>query len=123
MTDQHLYAHELVTIVNGTAYSDPPIDMRQSAALQVHMPAAWTPAALGFSVGPIRDSTYGPLYVVPTCSTKLTVLAQVGSVAVSQAYHCPAEVGGAGWVRLWSQAAGSSVNQGADRVMRITKKT
>jgi len=113
----------MVTIVTGTAYSDPPIDLREFSALQVHMPAAWTAAALGFSVGPVKDSTYGPLYVAPTCSTKLTVLAQVGSVAVSQVYHCPEEVGGAGWVRLWSQAAAASVNQLGDRVIRITKKS
>ena len=123
MYTQRTYVHELVTIVNGTAYSHPPIDMRQFAALQVHMPAAWTVAAMGFSVGPIKDSTYGPLYVVPTGSTKLTVLAQVGSVAVSQVYHCPEEVGGAGWVRLWSHTTGADENQTANRVIRITKKS
>ena len=117
------YAHEIVTIVTDTAYSDPPIDMREFSALQVHIPAAWTDAALGFSVGPIKDSTYGPLYVVPTCSTNLTVLAQVASVSVSEAYHCPMEVGGAGWVRLWSQTAGADEAQLGDRVIRITKKS
>ena len=117
------YAHEIVTIVVDTAYSDPPIDMREFSALQVHIPAAWTDAALGFSVGPVKTSTYGPLYVAPTCSTKLTVLCQVGSVAVSEVYHAPAEVGGAGWVRLWSQTAGADENQLGDRVIRVTKKS
>jgi len=118
------YAHEIVTIVVDTAYSDPPIDMREFSALQVHIPAAWTDAALGFSVGPVKDSTYGPLYTTRCSTVGLAVLCQVGSVSVSEVYHAPEEVGGAGWVRLWSQVAGADENQvTTNRVIRITKKS
>ena len=106
-----------VTIANGAALSDA-IDMRRYSFLVVHMPAAWTAASLGFHVSGSLAGTFQPLY------DDDGNLVQIDSPAASQTYSAPAAVGGAHFVKLWSQnGSGTNTNQGAARTLALNVKS
>jgi len=105
-----------VTIANGAALSDA-FDMRRFSFLTVHMPAAWTAASMGFYVSSSQGGTFLPLYDDEGNVVEIT------SPAVDKAYTAPATVGGAHWVKLWSETSGSGVNQGAERSLIVNLKS
>jgi len=116
------FAHLNITISKDTCESGP-VDMREFSSLVAAVPSAWTAAALGLKVSPVLDTTFLPLHIRTTHASGVTLLSQHHSVTASQAYIYSDEMlGGAGWVRFWSQAAGADVNQAAARVLGVSKK-
>jgi len=104
-----------ITIPSGGNLADQALPMSRFSMLTVHMPAAWTAAAIGFKVSSDENGTYLPLYDDAGAIVEITV-------AVSQAHIAPADVAGALWVKLWSQNSGSNANQGAERSLIVTLK-
>lgn len=78
----------------------------------IHFPAAWTAASLGFQVSSTRGGTYLPLYDAAGSLVGL-------SVVVDTASALPDELINALFAKLWSQTAGSGVNQGAARSLIV----
>ena len=105
------------TIANGGAVS-PEIDFSYYAGGVLHMPAAWTAAAIGFRVANQSGGTFQPLYDRDGLIVRIVV-------AVDRSYPLPEELYGCRWVQLWSVNAstGANVNQGADRVIGLDFKT
>ena len=105
-----------VTIAIGTALSDT-IDFRDMAGAMLHMPAEWTAADIGFYISPtgVAD-TFQPLY------DELNAIVMIDGATAGRSYALPAEVFAAHYVQLWSQNAGVSENQAADRVIQLSLK-
>lgn len=81
-------------------------DFRLYSMLTVHMPAAWTPASIGFKVATEEAGTFIPLY------DDNGGLVQIDAPAVSKAYTAPPEFANVRWAKLWSQdGAGANTNQ------------
>jgi hypothetical protein len=108
-----------VTIANGTAESGE-IDLQNVVgdAGLVGIPAAWTSAALGFKVSDKSGGTFSSL------RDESGSLVQISGIQTSAAgwYKLPEALRGAMFVKLWSQTAGSDVNQGADRALVVMAK-
>ena len=106
-----------MTIANGAALSDA-FDFRDFSFLTVQMPGAWTAASLGFYVASSLGGTFQPLY------DDDGNLAQIDSPAASKDYSAPAAIGGAHFVKLWSQnGSGTGTNQGAERSLVVHLKS
>jgi len=118
------YTHGQVSIVANTCESNP-IDMREYETIQVFMPDAWTPAALGVKVSPMPDTLYKPLHAQVT-DYSLGPMADVvlSSVAANNAYTFDWNfMGGCGYIRLWSRDKdGNDVDQAATRVIGYALK-
>lgn len=93
-------------------------DFRGYAMLTVHMPAAWTPASIGFKVATEKAGTYIPFY------DEDGALVQIDAPAVNTARSAPPEVANMRWAKLWSQnGSGVDVNQlTADRILGLDMK-
>ena len=104
------------TIPTGTALSDA-IDLRRWKNMVIHMPAGWDTASIGFQVSDSKAGTFQPL--LDDAGTRI----EITGVAVDQSYVVPAGVGGARFVKLWSQTAGVDVNQTADRDIKVDVKS
>jgi hypothetical protein len=107
-----------VTIAASAALSGA-IDFRRFSRMEVHMPSAWTAADIGFQVSGAIDGTYLPLYD----EADPAVLLEIGAPAVDQAHVAPAKLAGAAFVKLWSQTAGTGVNQAAERLLVVVLKS
>jgi hypothetical protein len=106
-----------VTIANGAALSDA-IDVRDFVYFIVHMPSAWTAASLGFQVATSPGATYAPLY------DDDGNLVQIDSPAATKAYSAPAALGGAHFLKLWSQnGTATNTNQAAERSLVLELKS
>jgi hypothetical protein len=105
-----------VSIANGVALSNV-IAFKEYAYAVLHMPAAWTAADIGFQVSSELDGTFLPLY------DDAGALVEISSPAASQAHAIPAEVLAARFVKVWSETAGSGVNQAAARALIIDMKS
>ncbi len=115
---QTAQVNTVVTIAASAALSDP-IDFRRFSRMVVHMPSAWTAADIGFQVSSAIDGTYLPLYD----EAGTAALVEIGAPAVDQAHVAPAKLGGAAFVKLWSQTAGTGVNQAAERSLVVVLKS
>lgn len=80
----------------------------------VYIPA-WTAASLGFKVCDTVDGTFAPL------RDETGALIEVTGIQTAAAgwYRLPLELLAAPFFKLWSETAGSDVNQGADRACKI----
>ena len=108
---------QTLTIANGEALSDQ-FEMKDYAGGQLHMPAAWTAASIGFKVSSSPGGTYLPLY------DEGGDLVQIGSPSVDCAYQLPIALYGALHFKLWSQdGAGADENQGAARSIIVEVKS
>ena len=110
-----------VTILDGAALSDA-YDMSSYAGGTLHMPAAWTAAAIGFQVSSTVGGTYQEMLAGD--GTLLQIENDATVAIAGSSYALPAEMFGAFFVKLWSQnGAGVGVNQvGADRVFSLDLK-
>lgn len=108
------YAVFGVTIANGTALSAS-VDLRGYRPLAIIMPAAWTAAGLSFSVSS-DDSAFANLY---NTSGEYTLSVDASrAVALSE----PNELSAFQFIKVRSGTAGTPVNQGADRIVKIICK-
>ena len=105
-------------IANGAAESRA-IDLRETfpSLGLVHIPA-WTAANLAFKVASSLDGTYAPLR---NASGALVEISGIQTAAPGW-YRLPEELNGASFVKMWSETAGSDVNQGAERAIQIVGK-
>ena len=109
-------ATETAAIINGANLSGE-IDFRSFSMMTIHMPAAWTPASMGFKVSTESGGTFIPLY------DENGNLVQITSPAVDKAYVAPAELAAVRFVKLWSQnGSGTNTNQGAARTLEVDLK-
>lgn len=123
---------QTLTIANGAALSDA-IYMGDSVgdAGMIYVPGAWTAASIGFQIGvPTPGSgrtspgegtepgTYVPL------RDETGSIVQISGILTASPgwYKLPDALRGAGWVKAWSQNAGTDANQGASRALIITIK-
>jgi len=104
-----------VTIPASGSLSDA-FDMGPFAGGYLVMPAAWTSASIAFKVAPEAGGTYVALY-------KAAALVELGGSTVDVAYLLPADLAGCRYVKLWSEKAGSDVNQGAARTFTVVLKS
>ena len=105
-----------VTIASGGNLSDA-IDFRRFSFLTVHMPSAWTAASIGFKISGSAGGTFQALY------DDDGNLVQIDSPSASATYSAPAALGGAHFVKLWSQnGSGSNTNQAAARTLALDLK-
>jgi hypothetical protein len=109
------YSYE-TTIPSGTALSGV-VSWYEFAYGIIHLPAGWTAANIGFQVSSEFDGTYLPLY------DDAGNIVEIASPAVSQAMRVPVEVLAARFVMIWSQTAGSGVNQVAERALIVDMKS
>lgn len=122
---------QTLTIANGAAISDA-MYLGESVgdAGMIYIPA-WTAANLGFQVGVptpgtgrtspgegTEPGTYVPL------RDEAGSIVQISGIQTAAAgwYKLPDALRGAGWVKAWSQNAGSDVAQGASRAMVVVAK-
>lgn len=105
---------QTVTIANGAALSEA-IDMTEQSAGNIYMPAAWTAASIGIQSCYDSGGTFLPLYDDSGTLVEATV-------AVDRCVKLPPEVFACRYIKLWSQTAGSGVNQGADRSIVVELK-
>ena len=110
--------HEVLTatIPNAGSFSNE-IDVHSWAGGNVYLPAGWTAAEIGFYVCHTTGGTFLPLY------DELGTLLEIAGVAVSQAYRIPAEVFATGFMQIWSETAGVSTPQGAERIIQVEFKS
>ena len=104
-----------VTIPASGSLSDA-FDMGPFAGGYLVMPAAWTSASIAFKVAPEAGGTYVALY-------KESALVELGGSTVSVAGGLPADLAGCRYVKLFSETAGSDVNQGAARTFTVVLKS
>lgn len=109
--------HELtVSVVKDTCESAV-FSMHDYADGHLHMPAAWTAAAVGFKACDEEAGTYVPVY---NHSGQLVKCASIGP---SMIVTMPPKVTSLGFVRLWSiDGSEADVNQGADRTLKVAVK-
>jgi len=94
------------------------VDMGGYTSGIVFMPAAWTAASIGFKASSTPSGTYAIL-----CDASGS-LAQIDSPAASKAYALPSAVGGASYIKLWSQdGSGSDTAQAAARTLTLHLKS
>jgi hypothetical protein len=99
---------QTATIANSAALSGE-IDYRGKASGILHMPATWTAASIGFYVAPTSGGTFQPLYDSAGALVEM-------AVAVNKSYQLPYDkLLGARYLKLWSETAGSGVNQNGAR--------
>jgi len=103
------------TILSGTALSTP-INFCDFVMMQIHIPAVWTAAEIGYYVSPTVDGTYVPLF------DETGAIIENVTIVVDTAVVSPPRIAGARFVRIWSQSSGIDVNQGADRVLIVVMK-
>ncbi len=102
------------TIPNGTALSES-IDKRGLSGGSVQFPATWTAANMAFKVS--NDGTnFFPLKDATGILEELAGL----PTAAGEGRALPDDLYAFNYFKLWSQTAGSDVNQGADRVFAVT---
>jgi len=122
ITQTRAFTHLLATIVDSTCES-PAIDVRPFHTMQVHMPAAWTAAALAIKVSPVKNTLFKPLYVQPSRHTVPVIRPEISSVTANTVYQFQLGIAGSGFVKLWSHdGVGADENQAADRVLGISLK-
>lgn len=108
---------QTLTIANGAAESDA-FDMRDYAGGQLHMPAAWTAASIGFKICYTPGGTYLPLY------DEDATLVQISSPSVDCSYQLPIALYGVSHFKLWSQdGSAGDENQGAARSIIVEVKS
>ena len=107
-----------VTIAASAALSNA-VDMREYVgdAGLIYIPA-WTAASLGFYVSDAYAGTYAPLRDDAGAVVEISGI----QTAAAAWYKIPEELRGAAWVKLWSETAGSDVNQAAARACMIFVK-
>ena len=110
------YESKFVPIVAGASESQA-IDFRNHVMLQVHVPAAWTAADIGFKVSTTVDGTYVPLY------NEAGDLLEMILISPSTALVAPPRVAGGYFIKLWSQSAEVNVPQAAERLMEVVMKS
>lgn len=108
------YSYKTI-ILNGAALSNV-MSFYEYAYGMLHMPSAWTAASIGFQVASELDGPFLPLYDEAGALVEVTV-------AVDQAFSLPVEVLSARYVKIWSETAGSGVNQAADRNIIVDMKS
>lgn len=101
-----------LTIANGASQSDA-IRLNGSALVGIELPAAWTTANLTL-LASNDNSTFNPVY--DSAGTEVTITAAASRYVVLQ----PGLFFGMEWLKLRSGTAGTPVNQGADRVIKVT---
>ena len=104
------------TIASGTALSGI-LSWYEFASGVIHLPAAWTAADIGFQVASELTDTFQPLY------DDAGNLVEISSPAAGRSVEVPASVLPSRFVKVWSQSAGSGVNQGADRALIVDMKS
>ena len=112
----------LNVVVAATGGVSPAFNMRPYSGGIVHMPAAWTAAALAFLVSGEEEGTYELLYQADGTICRIE---NDDSVAVQGlAYPLPAELFGAHWVKLFSNnpASAAAVDQAAARTVWLDLK-
>jgi len=109
------HATDGVTIANGANLSEE-IDFTRYSGANLHMPAVWTAADIGFHVSTTTGGTFLPFY------DDTNTLVQISGPAISRAYTIPAEIFACGFIKLWSQNAGVNANQGGDRAIIVEMK-
>lgn len=108
---------QTLTIANGAATSDV-FDMKDYAGGQIHMPAAWTAASIGFQISSSSGGTFLPLY------DNSGSIIEIDGPSADTAYQLPKDLFGAHYVKLWSQdGAGADTNQGAARTLILELKS
>ena len=103
-----------VTIPNGTAISAA-YSIEGFTAGLLHMPAAWTAASIGFQVSSTFGGTYREL-------SDASGLIEIVWPLADEAHMLPADIGSVKFVKIWSETAGSGVNQGAERIISLDLK-
>ncbi len=111
---QRISSSITTTIVINTALSAS-VDFRGCASGILYMPAAWTAAGVAFQVSNDND-TFVPLEDAAGALIELVA-------AVDLAYALPAALTGAAYFKVWSETAGSGVNQVAARIIGLDLKT
>ena len=92
-----------------------PFEMQYYSKGILHMPDTWDAADIGFQVSEDADGPYLPLYQTDGTLEGFTP-------AVDRSYAFPSSVAGAKYVKLWSNSAGTDVEQSADRVFQLDFK-
>ena len=103
-----------VTIKAGAALSDA-VDIRRYPNAGYVLAGAWTAASLGFKVS-LDGVNFYPL------RNAAGALVEMASVGASEGRSLPSDVAPFQYVKLWSETAGSDVNQAADRVFTVGTK-
>jgi hypothetical protein len=109
------YTYPLTILINTDETNV--ISFYEHAYAILHMPAVWTAADIGFLVSSTLDGTFLPLY------DDAGALVEIASPAVDQAHAIPLEVLAARFVKVWSQSAGTGVNQAAERALILDMKS
>lgn len=92
-----------------------PFEMQYYSKGILHMPDTWDAADIGFQVAEDADGPFLPLYDTAGNLEGFTP-------AVDRSYAFPSSVAGAKYVKLWSNNAGTDVEQTADRVFQLDFK-
>ena len=111
---KRFYSSSVVTIPNGSAVSDV-LEVREFAGGVVSMPAAWTAANIGFKHCAAPNGTFQPLRDATGALVEIVASAAGEFVLPDALFACQ-------FVQLWSESAGSNVNQGADRPITVSLK-
>lgn len=112
---ERLVSTGTATIPNGTAFSDV-IDMRKFGGGVLSMPAEWDAAAIGFHHCHDQNGTFQPLKDSAGAVVGITATASGDFVIPDTVFACA-------FIKLWSQTAGSNVNQAAERSIIFTLKS
>ncbi len=111
---QRMFTTLSVNIAINTALSEP-INSSSFVGGVLHLPSAWTAASIAFQVSSEVDGTYQPLYDEANALIELTV-------AASRTYALPSKLFGSHFIKLWSETAGSGVNQLVARILTVDLK-
>ena len=112
-----------VVIEAGTAFSVPPVDMREWFGGQLLVPIGWDAANIGFYVGEDANGSFVPLL------DDTGVPVQISGVVVGTAsvYQLPYAIFGSFFIKLWSKstvlATKTNVNQADNVILQFYLKS
>ena len=104
------------TIQSGQSQTEA-IDYRNFSSGQIIIPAAWDAADIGFLVAGSLSTTFQQLK-----SSTGGTLVQIDTIVAGETFKLPDELFGSHYFKIWSQSAGTGVNQTADRELFILLK-
>ena len=104
------------TIQSGQALTEA-IDYRDFSSGQIVIPAAWDAADIGFQVAGSLSTTFQPLK-----ASAGGTLIQIDTIVAGETFKLPDELFGTHYFKIWSQNAGTGVNQTADRELFVLLK-
>lgn len=106
--------YQSVTILSGASLSNE-IDLKGAALVRIHLPAAWTAAAITFQVG-------GPAGDLVDLYDKTGTEYSAVVVAAHACIIPPADMPMIGRLKLRSGTGAAAVNQAADRIIYLVTR-